>query len=254
VKTSEAVGAPPTGKVPFRLIEFHVVHHCNLTCVGCSHFSPQAKVRFVTEEEVSRDAELAAARIKPTFVHILGGEPLLHPRLAGLAPIFRRSFPEAKIKVVTNGVLVPRVSEALVAALREHDIMLSVSLYPASGVSRERVEILCRSKKITVEFWVQDTFLDFIDPTGSSNPFAARAACPMEDACNVRAGRIYPCPVTAWADFGGFQLDCNDGVSLSARPEEIASVLDRRRITSFCRFCKASPTRVSHRMAHSRVL
>jgi hypothetical protein len=231
-----------------RLVEFHVVHHCNLTCAGCSHFSPQAAKEFLSAEQIRRDVELAAARLDPGYVHVLGGEPLLHPGLADLLPIFRAAFPRATIKVVTNGTLLERSPPQLLRALADLGIRLAVSVYPGTHLSQERIAAICAEHGIGVELWEQSTFLDFLDLSGTSDPRAARAECPMEDACNVRDGYLFPCPVSAWADLGRLPWLQTDGVSLSAGVDEIRSVLDRGRLTSCCRFCRVPPVRVPHQM------
>ncbi len=235
-----------TDLVKLRILEFHVVHHCNLTCVGCSHFSPTSPTWLVAAQDLERDVELAAARLAPEYIHVLGGEPLLHPDLEALLPIVRRGFPLATIKLVSNGVLVPRRADTLFPVLTDNAVLLSVSIYPRVKTDRERIAELGTQHRVEVEFWVQNTFLDFIDPLGQSNPAESRAACPMQDACNVRDGRLYPCPVTAWADFGHLPFSVENGVDLRDSPDAIRSVLDRGKITTCCRFCIASPERVPH--------
>ena len=36
-------------------LEVNAVHHCNLSCVGCSHASPVSPKRFAVPSEVYRD-------------------------------------------------------------------------------------------------------------------------------------------------------------------------------------------------------
>lgn len=240
---------PRAEMVPLRLLEFHVVHHCNLTCALCSHFSPTAGRHFVAPAELARDVDQAAARLRPDHVHVLGGEPLLHPDLPDLLPLFRPAFPRARINLVSNGVLVARRAARLLPVLAGEGIGLAVSVYPAAGVDVGEVARLCAEHGVALEVWEQSTFLDFMNPKGDTDPAAARAACHMEDACNVRDGRLFPCPVTAWADFGHLPFDPADGVPLAAGAEALAAVPDRRRTTSLCRFCKVEATRVPHRMA-----
>lgn len=234
------------------LLEFHVVHHCNLTCAGCSHFSPTAPSWFATPEHFENEVGLAAERLLPTYVHLLGGEPLLHPTLHELIPIARNAFARSTIKLVSNGVLFPRASRELLTAMVEHDIHLAVSVYPKVKTNQKLIEAVCREHGITCEFWVQDTFLDFINPAGDTNPSEARAKCPMEGASTVRDGRLYPCPVTAWADFNGTAVCESDGVGLNESLPLLASVLDLSRTTSRCRFCHTSPERVPHRLTRAR--
>jgi hypothetical protein len=235
-------------KVPLRLIEFHVAHDCNLTCVGCSHFSPFARRQDVARTELQRDVEAAGRSLLPEHVHVMGGEPLLNRDLPALLPLFRAHFPAASIRVVSNGVLFPRAAGSLCEALSVNDVGLAVSLYPHVRLDRPAIERRCAEAGVKLEFWRQDTFLDFFDPDGRNDPAEARAHCPMEDACNVRAGRLFPCPVSAWADFGGFPFQPADGVELDAPPERLRSVLSSQRVTSLCRHCRPAAERRPHRL------
>lgn len=237
-------------RVRVRLVEFHVAHHCNLTCQGCSHFSPSAPARLIPTEEVVNQFRLAGDRLDPECIHLLGGEPLLHPNLKSILPWARRSFPKATIKLVTNGVLLKRRAKELMPVVTAAGIVIAVSIYPGVAVDREGITEACRAARAKVEFWVQDTFIDFLDLTGTSDPVAARAACPMDDALNVRGDRLYPCPVTAWSDFGGAAQSPSDGVSLLDSAAAIAAVLDRGRGTSKCHYCRPIPLRRPHRMGN----
>ncbi len=236
------------GRLRLRLVEFHVVHHCNLRCRGCAHFSPSAQPWHITPGELMSDVTLAGNRLDPIYVHILGGEPLLHAHLAHLIPIFREAFPQSTMKLVTNGVLLHHSSPALLDTLAHNRVILAVSLYPDVALSKREIVNLCADRAVPTEFWNQQTFLDFIDPTGTSDPKRARATCPMADACNVRAGRLYPCPVSAWADLGGLDWNPEDGVPLTAPISKIRKRVSRANTTSCCKYCRTSPARIPHRM------
>lgn len=248
LRQQATLGRVADDKVQLRLLEFHVVHHCNLTCAMCSHFSPRAAREFVSRQALARDVRQAASRLQPECVHVLGGEPLLHPELADLLPIFRPAFLQAQIKLVSNGVLVARRAPRLLPVLASEGIMLAVSVYPDAELDTSEIAELTGEYGVELEIWEQSTFLDFMNLKGDTDPGEARAACHMGDACNVRDGRLFPCPVTAWADFGHLPFDSSDGVPLTASAESVAGVLDRGRATSLCRFCKVEATRVPHRM------
>lgn len=238
--------------IGIRLLEFHLVHHCNLTCSGCSHFSPSAPRHVVSLKELAAQFAAAASRLDPDFVHLLGGEPLLHPRLPDVLASARDAFQHATIKLVSNGALVLRRGVALAAALAANDVVLAISLYPSVPVDRDAVTALAAGAGAVIEFWQQDTFVDFLDPAGFQDPRVARAACPMGDALTVRGDRLYPCPVSAWSDFGGVAVVADDGVLLAAPTEQLHAILDATRTTSKCQYCRPSPPRRAHVMASRR--
>ena len=60
-------------------IELHIVDHCNLNCVGCSHFSPLAEPYFKDVDEY-REEMKDLSKFEIGTIRIMGGEPLLHPK------------------------------------------------------------------------------------------------------------------------------------------------------------------------------
>jgi len=229
-----------------RLIEFHVVHHCNLNCEGCSHFAPSAPKSIVLSSEIEKQVILASKKLAPEFVHILGGEPLLHPELEMLLPIFFKAFPSATLKLVTNGILLENRINKLNPSLKENNVVLSISVYKNTTLDIYQLLNILNTLKVKYELWQQDTFIDFLNPFGNSDPIEARKNCSMEGYFNIRDDRLFPCPVSAWSDFGGAELSLPDGVSLNANVEDLKTLLDRDRFTSKCRFCRTSPRRVDH--------
>jgi GDP-L-fucose synthase len=70
--------------------EFHLTEHCNLKCKRCSHFCNVAEKEFldiaVFERDVARMRELCGD--DDLFeIHLLGGEPLLHPQITDFVQI-----------------------------------------------------------------------------------------------------------------------------------------------------------------------
>jgi sulfatase maturation enzyme AslB (radical SAM superfamily) len=78
--------------------DIHLTDHCNLRCKSCLHFSPLAPETYqdvdVLEKDCARLAELTGSRIAD--ICVLGGEPLLHPRITDCLDIARNYFPHDK--------------------------------------------------------------------------------------------------------------------------------------------------------------
>ena len=70
-----------TTQPSLKLVEINIVSHCNLNCRSCSHFSPVAGKEYLpielAELDFARLAELSGGDVQ--CIHIMGGEPLLHP-------------------------------------------------------------------------------------------------------------------------------------------------------------------------------
>ena len=72
------------GRVRTRALEYHIADHCNLRCDHCCSFSPILKKWFADPDEFERDLSAVGRVVRPEFVKIVGGEPLLHPQLERL--------------------------------------------------------------------------------------------------------------------------------------------------------------------------
>src|SRR5215467_7727819 len=89
-----------------------ITEDCNLTCGYCNEYRPGAPpVPLATLQE--RVDQLAALGV--LVYDLLGGEPLLHPHLAGLIRYMKARGPHRNIVVlITNGfVLTPQTVAAL---------------------------------------------------------------------------------------------------------------------------------------------
>jgi hypothetical protein len=123
--------------------ELNVVDHCNLTCVDCNHASPAVKKRQVKPETVFRDFSILAKVFRPRVVKVLGGEPLLHPNIISVIEALRASGICEQIRLVTNGLLLPRMPGEFWNVLDE----LEISIYPDSKID-ENFLAFCKNKAI----------------------------------------------------------------------------------------------------------
>ena len=101
----------PTTYIPnLRKIELDITYICNLTCSGCSRSSAQAPSNMHMPIEVIQNflSETETKGIRWESLHILGGEPTLHPDFVEIVLTldewFQRHSPETDLKVITNGV------------------------------------------------------------------------------------------------------------------------------------------------------
>lgn len=122
--------------VPNYACQTEIVSHCNLSCRDCNHLSPIAKKGFVDPESLQRDFAILAKVYKPLFVYLTGGEPLLHPDIIPVIKAVRASGISDRIRVLTNGVLLPRMKDEFWASI-DH---LEISVYPDSRIDTAMVE------------------------------------------------------------------------------------------------------------------
>ena len=105
----------------FAKLYLEITSRCNLACSFCPGTTRTAK--FLTVEEFS----VLARRLRPhgqyLYFHVMG-EPLLHPQLSELL----QQAGELGFRVIltTNGTLLPKQQETLLAAPALHKVNLSL--------------------------------------------------------------------------------------------------------------------------------
>jgi sulfatase maturation enzyme AslB (radical SAM superfamily) len=100
--------AVENGKVATRSLEAHIVDHCNLRCAACCSLSPHLPRWNVDPGDLVGELALAKRAVAPTWFKLVGGEPLLHPRLLECIEAGRASGIAQIVSVTTNGFLLPR--------------------------------------------------------------------------------------------------------------------------------------------------
>ena len=91
-------------KVKFKFLDIPIIRSCNLECGGCLTFSDSKKIKGLVNLDQSRPwLEHWASRLDPSAVTIFGGEPLLHPNFIGWCKQVRQLWPNAELRINTNG-------------------------------------------------------------------------------------------------------------------------------------------------------
>ncbi len=231
--------------------EFHLVEHCNLNCIGCTHFSPLAEPEFLSVEEFERDIKRLSELTHKTarFIHLLGGEPLLHPDVNAFLRIARSYFPDTKIAVVSNGLLVPQMPTAFWETCREQNIVLAVTEYPIhfdyAAVRKKAANEQVLFESFSGDAERYEMWKLSIDETGSGRPIDHFMKCQRSNACIFCShGRIYPCPTMAsirhFNRFFHTNLELTEWDSLDIHQatdvNEILQFLSHP--VPFCRYCK----------------
>lgn len=238
------------------MIDVQVCDHCNLRCAGRLHFAPLAEKRFLDLDEYEKDlVRLSSLEdIGGYFgtIVLMGGEPLLHPRITEVVRVTRKYLPKEHVGLCTNGILLRRMADDFWDALVECDIDLAISPYP---IRLDYVALVkfAREKGVKVRFngditgtcEGKEAFLRLaLDPDGKCNPAQSFISCPIGGrTLQLAHGAIWPCQVTAHhSDFARrFGFDMHDGPDDSLPLESISSTNDieafRRRSHPMCRYC-----------------
>lgn len=233
------------------LIEFHIVEHCNLNCKGCIHFSPLADKSFITlktyRDDVKKIANITIGCVRE--VHILGGEPLLHPELIKILKITRSYFKTSEIKLISNGILVLSQKESFWQAMKQNNIHLSVTEYPIK-INYKQISHLTKKYGIKYSFYApskENAQWHFpIDITGSQDEQYSYDNCRKGNNCtniNIIKGKLYMCPICSNIKYFNkfFKKDCKIEESDYLKISEIKNIEEINKFIShpspFCKYC-----------------
>ncbi len=244
--------AVESGRVVTRALEAHVVDHCNLTCAECCSLSPHLAPWQVSPAALADDLARAKRVLAPRVFKLVGGEPLLHPDLVELVHVARRSEIAPRISITTNGVLLPRMPDALWEAVDA----LTISVYPRPRLDINAIEDRAARFGVELNWKHQREFVVMNRPAPTDDLDATRAifdTCWIRERCHmVRDGRFYTCTRSphlqafhrGTLDFSGDGLAL-DGVDAS----QLLAYLMRDEPLAACAHCfGGSAAMVPHRL------
>lgn len=242
---------------PLRL-EFVLTDHCNLNCKGCTHYSPLAPKEFadldVLSESMRHLGQVAGDKIGRAY--LIGGEPLLYPRLAEAMEALRRAFPKTRLYIFTNGIALPKMPAQFWADCRRLRFTLAITRYPIK-FDYDAVIDLCRREDVTCEVFgdrsLADSFFRFaLDPEGRQNPRISHFKCYNFGCLTVIGDRLFPCSISACVEhlnnacetkFKHTRADWLPVMQINSA-KEIKALRDNP--VPFCRYCILPPATVKY--------
>lgn len=234
-------------------LDYHLVDHCNLNCTCCSTYSPLADKVFADPQDFRRDLERLRTIVGDSVLrlHLLGGEPLLHPDVEEFVRIARSVFSDARIDVTTNGLLVADMPDSFWTAMRECSVDLKYTRYPVKLDYDAMVEF-AREKGVFAFSAGEGTIKCFrripLNAKGVFNIHQTYLQCPYIDCPQLRDGKLYRCPASAYSDIlnkameeadqiGRFHVTRRDYLDLEQidSSEEVFEFLSGA--IPFCQYC-----------------
>ena len=179
-------------------LEIAVTEICNLNCKACSHFSPLAEpddqLTFVEfQDDINRMQELF-----PTIytIRLLGGEPLLHYDVFEMARYTRKLYPQSRITIVTNGLLIPSIDDRNMLLMVTNKIEFDISLYPPTRAKRDEIERICSEYGVKCRYTDPiEKFRIRFDPTGRNDGSESYRNCSIGKTCTyLYKGMLSGCP------------------------------------------------------------
>jgi hypothetical protein len=236
-------------KTILRYLEVHVVDHCNLNCSGCSHFSSlESEESFTSFESFQYDmTRLSQLFRRISKIRLMGGEPLLNPKLFKYIEFTRERFPYSDIRVVTNGLLITKADNNLIKTMRVNNVSFDISFYrPLVGIRKE-IEMFLIKHDIRYGFSDEIThFSKFVSLKGSSNPKTVHDFCKIKGCHFLREGRLsqcaFPLIIDKFNNHFNVNLPTSGGYDIHNRGHsswELVKLMDSP--MEFCKYCVESP-------------
>jgi MoaA/NifB/PqqE/SkfB family radical SAM enzyme len=238
----------------FLRIEVNITRHCNLNCAFCSHFSPLADEIFLDPDSFERDcARLAKINLKLAKFRLVGGEPLLHPKLTDLFEIARRYFKTPVIQLVTNGTLLSKQPDSFWTACHKYKICIEISDYPLN-IDIKTINEKCRKYRVSIGYTSpkeNEMGHYALDLNGAQDPETSYTCCEIariQCCVTLCSGRIYTCQMSSNIQI--FNKYFNKDLKITEKDYvDIYKVADEKSIIDFlgkpfpfCRYCKPSAT------------
>jgi len=193
-----------TPKASLTTVVISLVEHCNLNCWGCDHCAPLAEKFFLDvndfKKDIARLAQLSGSENVGT-IKLMGGEPLLHPDILEFATIARKYFPESRIEITTNGILLLKQKNSFWENCHENNITIVATKYPIE-INWDKITDKARSKQVAFEYYgTSETVLKTsnhvpFDLSGTRDTTINFMQCNHANYCReLYHGRLYTCTV-----------------------------------------------------------
>lgn len=243
-----------------RRLDVMVAYSCNLACRGCISLSDFRRSGVEPRENLKQMLKHWSGILDPEVVTVFGGEPTLHPDLDLVCMDLRRAWPRARLRLITNGLLLSRFDAGIWYDLTPFEMQISVHRTEHESKINQAVrEILSLAHPWSVEvrgghnehiqtvwhrpgfdIW-KSKFGEFVEPyrrqdqkivSWNSDPAKAHAICGAPDTPVLFRDRLYKCPAVAnvadvvpgWPSQGlGPGDDLTDFIANIGRPESVCA-------------------------------
>ena len=231
-----------SGKLQLGHFEAAIVSHCNMSCVGCNHMSPVAPKSFMDVEQLRKDLLAITSVAEFWKFAMLGGEPILHPRIDDMIEM-AMSIPNIpEVAIITNGTMLDRMSERFWNTVRK----IEISVYPTLAAHKiEYIKRRCSQKNIVLMLVPQSQFAMALSPAGQSEAqIQARfERCPTGKECYaIENGYFGKCPQSFIIPRMFLNLENNpdtiplDGITV----EKLRAFVENRKALKSCSRCSVA--------------
>ncbi len=230
--------------------EIAIVEHCNLNCKGCAHFSPISKPYFMSVETYYKDIERISYLFsgRSRWIHIMGGEPLLHPKIEEFLNITRKFFPRSRIDIVTNGLLIEKQKDSFWEACRINKVDIRPTKYPIK-IDYSYMESISKSNNVKLRYYndprgEKKLTKYVLDIEGMQNKNYSFSQCDQGNKCiTLKEGKLFTCPIIPYSNifnnyfYTNLEISNNDYIDIykASNRKEILQFLANA--PDFCKYC-----------------
>jgi hypothetical protein len=247
-----------------RHLEIHVAHTCNLSCESCSHYSNQGHKGVLPLAQADEWMQAWSPRLSPSTFSLVGGEPTVHPELAGFTALARKHWPAAHLRLVTNGFFLHRHPDLPAVLQRDPNACIYLSVHHDAPEYAEKLRPIVE----LLRGWVRDygirvqSYASFkswtrryrgtgqgMEPFNDGQPRQSWEHCPARYCPQIFEGKIWKCAPLAYLGMQDekYRLSASWKPYLQYRPleadcsdEQFAEFFAREEEPS-CGMCPANP-------------
>ena len=228
-------------------VEYHLVDSCNLKCAACSHYSSLIDDKvYLPIETIISDLNKLKSKVGDNlkWLRLLGGEPLIHPQLCKCLNEIRNLFPNTRISLLTNGLLLGKIQQEFYDVCSECKIEIKITDYGVMNL--EPIIDKVRENGISINYYSIRKIWHYQHIRLTEGRIDCFNNCMYRKICNnYRNGKIYLCSHIAYIDYfnkyfnKNIQLNETDYIDLDdvSSFEELVEKINNVR-PNFCyRYC-----------------
>lgn len=183
------------------VIEIDITEHCNLNCKGCARCCDIYKLKKYANlstfiNDIERTKELFG---NINLISIMGGEPLLNKELPDFIYYTRKTFPNAAIDIITNGLLINQLDSKSLSIIKDNEAQFYISNYKPTQQKRPQIEEFLKKNNMYYKFTPLLTqFRKKLTTRPNNDKFQSHCNCIDKFLHLVKDGSIYKCPFIAY--------------------------------------------------------
>ena len=244
------IGNPKKPKKTLK-VEIHIADHCNLNCKGCDNFSCIAEQKFldisIFERDLKRLKEIFGDKVE--WISMMGGEPLLNENSYKYCHIARKLFPNALVRIITNGTMLLKQSEEFWRSISEDQVLLYVTKYPIK-FDYDKAKAFAEEQGVKFQYAFESgdvlkaMYKTPLDLNGKQNPKLSYQLCGKGNKCiTLKDGKLYTCEtianISTFNNFFSKNLEVTEDDYIDIFQENNPDVIMKKMASPVlaCRYC-----------------